>query len=531
MQKDRIYHKVASYEGKKGEVKKVVFLYSGDSRSSALIKWIQEEYKAAIITLTLDIGQQHDFEKIKQQAHKYGAATTHVIDAKDEFADEYVAKCLQANASYQTHNHLAIPLSRFLLAKWAVKVAALEGADAIAHGASGRDNDQVLIESTILTLNPDIKIIAPNREENQIQEDLKTSYVFSNNLWGTSIKGKDIDNPTVVPQFEQILNDTKIMKKQELSTEILHIEFVKGLPVVLNNKRMKLSELIITLNKLGKTYGLGVTPHIEDQLVGLKRRIILSAPAAEILTAAHKKLEEYVSTKSENEFKPIIDMKWTNLCHNGLWYEPLMDDLTAYIQNVNQKVTGKVQVKLSQGNHQIVALETPHNIFEEKLATFVSVDSINPNAAAGFIELHSLQTKLARQAEKTAFISIGKRTNKIKLLPQMKQLHQLGYKLYATYKTHKFLRTNHMEATPVHKISEGHLKPNLADLLNTNRFDLIINIPIEKKVIRADEKIISQKAHEHNVPILNTVPKTQELVKKLQMIEMQNSQPKKEIYH
>ncbi|MGI8419839.1 MAG: argininosuccinate synthase [Candidatus Levyibacteriota bacterium] len=528
MQKGRIYHKVASYEGNKGEVKKVILLHSGNNDTSVLIKWIQEEYKAAVITLTLAIGQPYNFEKVKQQALTDGAKNAYIIDAKDEFADEYIAQCIKANASYQTYNHLAIPLSLYLFAKWAVKIAALEGADAIAHGASGKDNDQVLIESTILTLNPDIKIIAPVREGNLTQEDL-TPYISSNNLWGVSIKGGDIDNPTVVSQVDQILNDSPLTKKQTPSAELLHLEFVKGVPVALNKQKMKLSELIMTLNQIGKSYGLGITPHIEDRLIGLKRRVILEAPAADILILAHQKLEQYVSTKLENEFKPLIDMKWSNLCNDGFWYEPLMDDLTAYIQKVNQKVTGKVRVQLSQGNQQIVAIETPHNIFEEKLPNFMSVESINHNAAAGFIELHSLQMKLASQAEKTAFISIGKRTNKIKLLPQMKQLHQLGYKLYATYKTHKFLRANHMEATPVHKISEGHLKPNLADLLNNNRFDLIINIPIEKKVIRADEKIISQKALQHHVPVLNTVTKAQELITKLQQLQMKDSQPKKEI--
>ncbi len=545
MQKDHPYHKITFYEGKKGEVKKVVLLYSGNFDISALIKWIKQEYKAEIILLMIDIGQEYDFKKIKRQALTSGATNAQVIDAKDEFADEYVAKGIQANATYQTYNHLSIPLARLLLAKSAVKTAALVGADAIVHDVVGED-EQVILESTILTLNPDIKIIAPAREQNLTEKDLlsfnkphegtpkqsnKTPYTFSTNLWGISIKNNDIENSVIALHVEEILNATKPLKKQPQTPEIVHIEFVKGIPVALNNKKMKLAELIMALNEIGKIWGLGVTSHIEDQLIGLKKRVILAAPAAEILILAHKKLEEYVSTKAENEFKPLIDMKWANLCKDGLWYEPLMDDLTAYIQKVNKKVTGKVQIKISQGNQQVIALETPHNLFEQKLPTFISNEEINPNATAGFIELHSLPMRLASKADKTVFISIGKRANKIKLLPQMKQLHQLGYKLYATYKTHKFLRANNMEAIPVHKISEGHLKPNLADLLNTNRFNFIINIPIEKKVIRADEKVISQKALQNHVPLLNTITKTQELVKKLQMLQIKDAQTQQEVHN
>lgn len=531
MQKEQAYKKIAFYEGKRGEVKKIVLLSSGNFDISTLITWLQQEYKAEITALIIDIGQEYNFKKIRQQALTYGAKNVRIIDAKDEFADEYVAKAIQANASYQTSNHLAIPLSWLLFAKWAVKIAALVGADAIAHDASGKDNDQVIFESTVVTLNPDSKIIAPLREQNDLLPTRinTSSFIFSTNLWGTSLKGGDIDNPAIGLNMEQIISDTKIIKKQTHTTGEVQIEFVKGVPVALNNKRMKLSELIVTLNQIGKTYNLGVTPHIEDQLIGLKRRIISSAPAAEMLILAHNELEEYVSTKAENEFKPIIDMKWANLCNDGLWYEPLMDNVTAYIQNANHKVTGKVQIKLSQESKQVIAISTPRNIFEEKLPTFIAPEDINGNAAAGFIEIHSLPMKLARQADKTAFISIGKRANKIKLLPQMKQLYHLGYKFYATYKTHKFLRTHNIEAIPVHKISEGQLKPNLSDLLNTSRFDFIINIPIEKEVIRADEKIISQKALQHQVPLFNTVIQAQELVEKLHMLQIKDPQYKKEI--
>ena len=270
------------------------------------------------------------------------------------------------------------------------------------------------------------------------------------------------------------------------------------------------------LNTIGAKHGIGTNIHIEDRVIGMKIRDIFEAPAAEIIIAAHRKLEHYVSTRRENEFKETIDQKWAYLCYDGLWYEPLMSDLNAYIDNVNQKVTGKVTARLYKGNVQVLALETPNTIFEEKLATFMVSEGLNQNASAGFIEHFTLQMKLAQRSEKTALISIEKRQNKVKLLGTIKTLHEMGYKLYATYKTHKFLKTNGIEAIAVNKISQPQLKPNLADMLNANRFDVIINIPMEREVTKTDGSLIRKKAIEHNVPIFTTVHLAQDFVDKLQ---------------
>lgn len=526
------YVKVASYEGKKGEVKKVVLLYSGGLDTSVMLKWIQDEYKAEVIALTIDIGQiADDLTQIKEKALKLGAVKAFVIDAKDEFANEYLTKGIKANANYQHRYRLATPIGRPLLAKWAVKIAALEGADAIAHGCTGRGNDQVRIEGTALALNPDIKIIAPVREWSMgrleeieyakkhgipVSHTVDKPYSYDDNMWGTSAEGGEIENPAQIPPLEKILVVNNLPENAPDKSEIVHLEFVKGIPVSLNGKQMKLADLILQLNKIGAKHGVGTNVHIEDRVVGMKIRDVFEAPAAEIIITAHEKLEHYVCTRVENEFKAIVDQKWAYMCYGALWYDPLMNDLNAFIDSVNQKVTGKVAVKLYKGTAQALAIETPNTIFEEKLATFMVSEGMNQNAAAGFIELYTLPMKLAQRSEKTALISIGKRQNKVKLLPAIKKLYGMGYKLYATYKTHKFLKTNDIEAIAVNKISQPQLKPNLGEMLDANRFDVIINIPMEREVTQTDGSLIRKKAIEHNVPIFTTVQLAQDFVNKLQ---------------
>jgi argininosuccinate synthase len=532
MQKETKYVKVASYEGKKGEVKKVVLLYSGGLDTSVMLKWIQDEYKAEVIALTIDIGQiADDLKAIKEKALKLGAIKAFVIDAKDEFANEYVSKGIKANANYQHRYRLATPIGRPLLAKWAVKIAAHEGADAIAHGCTGRGNDQVRIEGTALALNPDIKIIAPVREWSMgrleeieyakkhnipINHSVEKPYSYDDNMWGTSGEGGEIENPAVIPPLEKILIVNKLPENASNIPETLHLEFVKGIPVALNGKQMKLSELIMQLNNIGARHGVGTNVHIEDRVVGMKIRDVFEAPAAEIIITAHEKLEHYVCTRNENEFKEIVDQKWAYMCYGGLWYDPLMNDLNAFIDNINLKVTGKVTIKLYKGVAQTLAIETPNTIFEEKLATFMVSEGLNQNAAAGFIELYTLPMKLAQRSEKTALISIGKRNNKIKLLSSIKKLYDMKYKLYATYKTHKFLSKYKIESILVNKISQPQLKPNLKELLDANRFDLIINIPMEREVAQTDGKIIRKKAVEHNVKLITSVPVAQDFVNQLQ---------------
>jgi argininosuccinate synthase len=297
------YVKVASYEGKKGEVKKVVLLYSGGLDTSVLLKWIQDEYKAEVVALTIDIGQgTDDLEAIKQKALDLGAVSAYVIDAKKEFAEEYIAKGIKANAQYQEGYHMSTPIGRPLLAKWAVKIAAQEGADAIAHGCTGRGNDQVRIEGTALALNPDIKVIAPIREWSMgrleeleyakqhgipVSHTVEKPYSYDENMWGSSGEGGEVEDPAVVPPLEKILLTNVLPENAPDQAEIVELEFVRGLPVSLGGKDMPLAELIMALGAIGAKHGVGTNIHVEDRLIGMKIRDIYEAPAAEIIIAAH----------------------------------------------------------------------------------------------------------------------------------------------------------------------------------------------------------------------------------------------------
>ena len=538
MQKKQDYVKVSSYEGRKGEVKKVVLLYSGGLDTSVMIKWIQEEYNAEVVALTIDIGQQaDDLEEIRKKALKLGAVKAMVIDAKDEFANEYIAKGIKANASYQGDYHLSTPIGRPLLAKWAVKIAALEGADTVAHGCTGKGNDQVRIEGVALALNPDIKIIAPVREWGMgrdeeleyakehnipVKQTKEIPYSWDDNMWGVTGEGGEIENPGLIPPLKDILQVSTLPENAVDKPEFVEIEFVKGLPVAVNGRQMKLSDLIIHLNKVGAKHGVGITHHIEDRVVGLKVRGIYEAPAAEIIIQAHRNIEKYVSTRMENEFKSEIDTRWAYAVYAGFWYEPYVEHLNAYIEHQNDKVSGKVTVKLYKGTAESVAVETPNTIFEEKLATFMASSAFNQNASPGFIELFTLQMRLAQRGEKTVLLSIGKRENKMKLKGTIHALADMGYKLYATYKTHKFLKREGIEAILVHKISDTNKQPNLKDLLDANRFDLIINIATDPDKEDRPEKeltdgsVIRQMAVKTNTKLVTSVGVAKEIVEKLQ---------------
>ena len=531
------YVKVASYEGRKGEVKKVVLLYSGGLDTSVLLKWIQDEYKAEVVALTVDLGQTvDDLEAIKQKALNLGAVAAYVIDAKEEFANEYIARGIKANASYQEGYHMHTCIGRPLLAKWAVKIAAQEGADAIAHGCTGRGNDQVRLDATALALNPDIKILAPIREWSMgrleelayakkhnipVSHSVAKPYSYDENMWGSSGEGGEIEDPAKEVPLEKVLQYNVLPENAPDQSENVELEFVRGLPVALNGKHMSLKDLIMKVHTIGAKHGVGTNIHLEDRLIGMKIRDVYEAPAAEIIITAHKKLEHYVSTRREFEFKEIVDQKWAYLCYDGLWLEPLMNDINAFVDEVNQKVTGKVTLKLYKGNVNVLTVETPNSLFDEKLATFMVSDGLNQNASAGFIEHFSLQMKLAQRRQHTALLAIGGRDQKLKLLPQIKTLNELGYQLYATYKTHKFLKTNGIDAILVNKISNPELKPNLADLLDANRFDLIINIPTStdqpasKDKEKTDGQVIREKAVKSSTPLVTSVSVAKEMVTKL----------------
>ncbi|HBH46437.1 MAG: argininosuccinate synthase [Candidatus Jacksonbacteria bacterium RIFOXYC2_FULL_44_29] len=410
------YFKIASYEAKKGNVKKCVLLYSGGLDTSCMLKWIQDEYKCQVIALCLDVGQQADnLTAIKAKALKLGAIKSIVLDVKDECASEYIAKGIKANACYQGEYHLSTPIVRPLLAKKAVQIALKEGADAIAHGCTGKGNDQVRLDSAIITLAPKMKIIAPVREcalgrdeeiayakKNQIpiQQSLQKSYSYDDNMWGVTGEGGEIEDPKKIPLYDQIVTSMNLPEQAPDNAEIVEVEFARGLPVSINDQPLKLSDLIARLNQIGGQHGVGLVTLIEDRLVGLKVRGVYWAPAAHVIIIAHQNLEKLVSTREENEFKSLIDTKWAYLCYGAKWYDPLMDNLNAFIDQMNQKVSGQVKLKLYKGQVQVVAVESPNSLFDADLATFNKSAAFNQNASAGFIEIYNLAAKTAWAVKK-----------------------------------------------------------------------------------------------------------------------------------
>ncbi|MBT3464164.1 argininosuccinate synthase [archaeon] len=405
------YAKISSYEGKMGEVKKVVLLYSGGLDTSCILKWIQDKYKAEVITLTMDLGQQvDDLKKIKAKALKLGALKAYVVDAKDEFADKYLSKMIKANGTYQEDYYIST-ISRYIMAEKAIEIAKLEGADCIAHGCTGKGNDQVRIEATAISMNPKIKIIAPVREwamgrekeikyakEHGIEVVQKEDFPYSSddNMWGVTWESGEIEDNNEIPKIEKFLTVNQIKDTPD-EPEILELGFKKGVPVSINGEKMKLSTLIQKLNKIGALHGIGVKYMIEDRLVGLKIRGVYEHPGAEIIMKAHKKIELFVSTRTQNEFKKTIDHKWAHMCYSALWMDPLMDDLNVFCDNVNQKVTGTTKLKLFKGNVDVVALDSPYALYDKNLVTFNTDNTFNQNWSPSFIEIYSQQMKMAQQ--------------------------------------------------------------------------------------------------------------------------------------
>ena len=402
------YKKVASHEAKKGEFDKVVLLYSGGLDTSTMLKWIGDHYNADVIAVTIDIGQGDDYEQVKNKALKLGAKKAYVIDAKEEFANNYLAPAIKSNADYQGGYHLFCPLGRAVISKIAVEVAHKEGATVIAHGCTGKGNDQVRFEGYITSLDPSLKTIAPVREWGMgrgeqieyakkhgipIGQSADKIYSYDENIWGDSAEGGEIEKLDQIPPLDNILLNCNTPENAPNTPSIIELEFENGLPIAINGTKMSFYEIIKTVGMVGKEHAIGITHLIEDRIVGLKVRGIYEEPAAEILIQAHKNLEKLVCTMDENEFKTTIDQKWAYQTYSAKWFTPLMQHLNSYVDSVNKKVTGKVKVKLYKGKCDVVAASSPYSLFDEELCTFMKSDLFNQNASAGFIELWNLPQK------------------------------------------------------------------------------------------------------------------------------------------
>ena len=392
--------RVAGYLGQKGEVGRVLLLYSGGLDTSVMLKWIQDEYEAEVVALTVNLGQPgEDYEVVKGKALQLGALDCHVVDAREEFAREYVLPAIKANADYGDGYPLFTSLGRPLIAKLAVEYARKTGCDTIAHGCTGKGNDQVRIEGTVATLAPELKVIAPVRSwamgrDEEIAYARKhgipvkggtesAPYSIDDNLWGRSSEGRWIEDLSHAPDDDVF----QLVTRPELAPDegqTVEVTFEAGVPVALDGERLGLVELIDRAAELGMRHGVGIVDHIEDRIVGLKVRDIYEVPAAAILLKAHKELERLTGTIHQNQFKPGLDQKWAYLVYAGLWWEPLREDLEAYIDHVNRRVTGTIGLKLFKGNVRVVTRESPNAVYDAQLATFAESGGLfSQNASPG----------------------------------------------------------------------------------------------------------------------------------------------------
>ncbi|MGD6841034.1 argininosuccinate synthase [Bacillus infantis] len=386
---------------------KVVLAYSGGLDTSVAIKWLGDQ-GYSVVACCLDVGEGKDLKFIQEKALKVGAVQSYVLDVKEEFANEYALAALQAHALYEGKYPLVSALSRPLIAKKLVEVAEKEGAVAVAHGCTGKGNDQVRFEVSIQALNPDLKVLAPVREwkwsrEEEIQYakdnhipipiNLDSPFSIDQNLWGRSNECGILEDPWAAPP-EEAYDLTTSLEYTPDTPDIVEIEFSKGVPVSLNGKVYPLSELILELNLMAGKHGIGRIDHVENRLVGIKSREVYECPGAMTLIKAHKELEDLTLVKELAHFKPVIEKKLTELIYEGLWFSPLKKALTAFLEETQKHVTGTVRVKLFKGHSIVEGRKSPYSLYDEKLATYTSEDEFDHNAAVGFIQLWGLPTKV-----------------------------------------------------------------------------------------------------------------------------------------
>jgi len=385
---------------------KVVLAYSGGLDTSVLLLLLKEKLNAEVVTVTVDVGQDDDFDEIAHKAERLGALKHYNIEAKEEFVNNYVIPAIKANALYQGKYPLSSSLSRPLIATKLVDVARREGAEAIAHGCSGKGNDQIRFEVTIKALDPSLKVIAPVRDWG-LSRDWEYEYARSKgipvkfkqysvdeNLWGRSIECGVLDDPSKEPP-EEVFKWTVAPEKAPDKAEYITIEFTNGVPSALNGERTDPLKIIRALNIIAGNHGVGRIDHIEDRAVGLKSREVYECPAAVSIIEAHKDLEKMVLTRWELMFKELVDTTWANLVYSGLWVEPLRSDLDAFINSVEWRVNGVVRLKLYKGSVAVVGRFSPNSIYDAKLTTYESHSTFTQEFAKGFIELWGLQSVLA----------------------------------------------------------------------------------------------------------------------------------------
>ncbi|TMC22155.1 MAG: argininosuccinate synthase [Chloroflexi bacterium] len=397
-----------------------VLAYSGGLDTSVAIRWIKEQYNLDVIALTIDVGNDRDLPAIAERAMKIGAVKALIVDGREDFVRYFVWPALQAGAIYEGQYPLATALARPLIGRLLVEVARQEGALAVAHGCTGKGNDQVRFDVSINTLAPDLKIIAPVREwsmtrDNEIAYAAEhnipiavtnaSPYSVDQNLWGRSIECGVLEDPWAEAPEEVYAWTVNPESPDIKEPSYVEITFQHGIPVALNGVEMNGVELIETLNKQAGAYGIGRIDHVENRLVGIKSREIYEAPGAVVLHAAHSALESLTLSRDQVRFKESVANEYARLIYNGQWYSALHQDLAAYVQSTQRFVSGQVRIKLSRGHCSAVGRKSDHSLYSHSLATYDSGDQFDHNAALGFIKLWALP--LSTQAQAQLLPSIG----------------------------------------------------------------------------------------------------------------------------
>ncbi|MBI0583935.1 MAG: argininosuccinate synthase [Methanomassiliicoccus sp.] len=394
--------------------KKVVLAYSGGLDTSVAIRWLQDNYDLDVVAVSIDVGQPGDMEKNIDRAKGIGAIAAYALDAREEFAEEYVWPSLKANAMYQGAYPLSTAIARPLIAKLLVDVAKKEGADYIAHGCTAKGNDQVRFDVSIAALAPNLGIIAPMREwvmtreeeidyakKNDIPIPVKKSCPYSTdeNLWGRSCECGVIEDASKEPPEDAHEWTVSPLKAPNKPTYV-DIAFDKGVPVSVDGRRLPPVELIMKLNKLAGENGVGRIDHVEDRLVGIKSRETYECPAAVTLIKAHQAMESMVLTRDVLSYKRGVEQRFSELAYDGLWFSPLREALDAFVESTQKYVTGMVRVKLYKGNVEVVGRESPYSLYDEGLATYAAGDEFDHTSAKGFIYVWGLPLRTVAAAHK-----------------------------------------------------------------------------------------------------------------------------------
>lgn len=393
------------------DIKKVVLAYSGGLDTSIIIPWLKENYdNCEVIAVSGDVGQGTELDGLEEKAIKTGASKLYIEDLTDEFVDDYVFPTVKAGAIYENRYMLGTSFARPVIAKRIVEIALKEGADAICHGCTGKGNDQVRFELAIKAFAPNMKIIAPwriwdikSRDEEidyaeahniPLKINRETNYSKDKNIWHLSHEGLDLENPANEPMYDKILEMGVTPEKAPNKATYVTVSFEKGVPVAIDGKKMKGSDIVRKLNELGGANGIGLADIVENRLVGMKSRGVYETPGGAILYHAHEVLETLCLDKETAHYKQQVAIKFADLVYNGQWFTPLREALSAFVDSTQKTVTGDVKLKLYKGNITNAGVTSPYSLYDEDIATFAEDDVYDQMDSQGFINLFGLPIKV-----------------------------------------------------------------------------------------------------------------------------------------